>query len=248
MPRFDELVPAGADPLAVEAVVRRLADTRLITTAGDPNVAVQVSVEVAHEALIRGWGRLHGWIEADRAGLLIQRQLADAAREWEANHREGSFLYRGTRLAVAWEWAQTDRESLNEVEARFLAASRNRRRIKTIAMVASILVVMASVLGGWEVSRLSLSRKVDRDTEQAKRLSDETRWPEAIKVLEGTQESLGRGILNEPLRIRVSSAMASYTKKQKERKAPRENRGSWSTTGVSSRNSMRPDSKGLRLR
>ena len=29
---FGELVPAGADPAAVEAVVRRLADARLITT------------------------------------------------------------------------------------------------------------------------------------------------------------------------------------------------------------------------
>ena len=31
---FGELVPAGADPVAVEAVVRRLADARLITTEG----------------------------------------------------------------------------------------------------------------------------------------------------------------------------------------------------------------------
>ena len=113
--------------------------------------------------------------------------------------------------------AQTDRESLNEVEARFLAASRNRRRLKTIGLVTSILVVLASALGGWEVSRLSLSRTVDRDIEQAKKLSDEARWPEAIKVLEGTQESLGRGILNEPLRIRVSGVLESYKRREDER-------------------------------
>ena len=43
---FGELVPAGADPAAVESVVRSLADARLITTAGDP--------KKADEALGRG--------------------------------------------------------------------------------------------------------------------------------------------------------------------------------------------------
>ena len=114
---FGELVPAGADPSAVEAVVRRLADARLITTEGDPKTAGEVSVEVAHEALIRGWGRLREWIDADRAGLLIHRQLTEAAREWEANGRESSFLYGGSRLVVAREWAKTHRDELNALEA-----------------------------------------------------------------------------------------------------------------------------------
>ena len=78
---------------------------------------------MAHEALIRGWGRLREWIDADRAGLRIQRQLSEAAREWEANRRESSFLYGGTRLAVAREWAKTHRDALNVLEAEFLAAS-----------------------------------------------------------------------------------------------------------------------------
>ncbi len=146
---FGELVPAGADPTAVEAVVRRLADARLITTEGDPKTAGERSVEVAHEALIRGWGRLRKWIDADRAGLRIHRQLTEAAREWEANRRESSFLYGGTRLAVAREWAKTHRDELNALEAEFLAASRRKRRKVKLARAASILVLMASAIGGW---------------------------------------------------------------------------------------------------
>ena len=100
---FGELVPAGADPSAVEAVVRRLADARLITTEGDAQATGSGagSVEVAHEALIRGWGKLRSWIDADRAGLRLQRHLDEAAREWEAHCRESSFLYAGSRLLGA---------------------------------------------------------------------------------------------------------------------------------------------------
>jgi hypothetical protein len=53
---FGELVSAGSDPADVESVVGRLADARLVTTASDPTAPGKNSVEVAHEALIRGWG------------------------------------------------------------------------------------------------------------------------------------------------------------------------------------------------
>src|SRR5512135_3431887 len=74
-----ELVPAGSDAESVESVIHRLADARLITTQGDPKDPGKTSVEVAHEALIRGWGRLHHWVEADRAGLRLHHQLNVAA-------------------------------------------------------------------------------------------------------------------------------------------------------------------------
>ncbi len=44
-----------------------LADARLIITGED-------TVEVAHEALIREWPRLRGWLEDNREGLRLHRQ------------------------------------------------------------------------------------------------------------------------------------------------------------------------------
>ena len=119
---FGELVQAGPDSESVESVISRLAGTRLITTEGEPKTTGEVSVEVAHEALIRGWGRLRQWIDADRIGLRIHRQLTEAAREWETYGRESSLLYSGTRLAVAREWAEAHRDELNALETEFLAA------------------------------------------------------------------------------------------------------------------------------
>jgi hypothetical protein len=68
---YRELLPD--DPAWAEQVkrlVRTLADrdARLITTEGTD--AAEGAVEVAHEALIRGWTQLRGWVDADQAPLL----------------------------------------------------------------------------------------------------------------------------------------------------------------------------------
>jgi transcriptional regulator with XRE-family HTH domain len=81
-----------------ERVLAILTDARLVSVD-------ERTVVVAHEALIRHWPRLRGWIDADRAGLLTHRRLTDAAREWDTLHREPGALYRGARLATAREWA-----------------------------------------------------------------------------------------------------------------------------------------------
>ena len=148
---YHELLPDDPERAeAVERVVGVLADrdARLITTEGTGTA--DGAVEVAHEALIRGWGRLRQWIDADRVGLRIHRQLIEAAREWEANGRDSSFLYGGTRLAVAREWAKSHRDELNALEAEFLAASRGKRLKLKLALAASILVMMAVVIGVWQ--------------------------------------------------------------------------------------------------
>jgi WD40 repeat protein len=123
---FRELLPD--DPARAEQViklVRTLADrdARLITTEGDDTA--NGAVEVAHEALIRGWGQLRGWVDAERTGLRIHRRLTEAAQEWagaDPEHKE-SYLHSGARLAVCLEWAQPHRDELSPTEAAFLGVS-----------------------------------------------------------------------------------------------------------------------------
>ena len=98
---FGELVPAGSDAKSVESVISRLADARLITTWADPKDPGKTSVEVAHEALIRGWTQLRGWIDEDRDGLRLHLQLIAAAHEWEKQASDAGYLYQGTRLVGA---------------------------------------------------------------------------------------------------------------------------------------------------
>ena len=113
---LNELVRQSAEATQLRAVLNTLAEARLITLNED-------SAEVAHEALIREWERLHEWLTQDREGLLLHRHLTESAHEWETRGQDTAELYRGARLAQAREWASANEERLNASERSFLAAS-----------------------------------------------------------------------------------------------------------------------------
>ncbi|WP_157546204.1 WD40 repeat domain-containing protein [Hamadaea tsunoensis] len=131
-----------ADDAVTASVLERLAAARLVTV-GDS------TVEIAHEALIRGWPTLRDWLGADRQSLRIHRHLTSAADEWTEHGHDDAFLYRGGQLD---DWAARDTEALNERERGFLAAStarqaredaRRRRRLRATVggLVAGLVTV-----------------------------------------------------------------------------------------------------------
>ncbi len=73
---FNELILKPEETNTTHTLLKVLADARLIVTGED-------TVEVAHEALIREWPRLRGWLEENREGLRLHRQLTEAAQEWD---------------------------------------------------------------------------------------------------------------------------------------------------------------------
>ena len=113
---LNELVRQSAEAPQLRAVLNTLAEARLVTLNED-------SAEVAHEALIREWQRLHEWLTQDREGLLLHRHLTESTYEWEARGHDPAELYRGARLAQAREWASAYEERLNAAERAFLTAS-----------------------------------------------------------------------------------------------------------------------------
>jgi WD40 repeat protein/transcriptional regulator with XRE-family HTH domain len=113
---LNELVRQPGEATQLRAVLNTLAEARLITLNED-------SAEVAHEALIREWGRLHEWLTQDREGLLLHRHLTESAHEWEMRGRDPAELYRGARLAQAREWASANEQRLNASEQAFLVTS-----------------------------------------------------------------------------------------------------------------------------
>jgi WD40 repeat protein/transcriptional regulator with XRE-family HTH domain len=114
--RLSELIPDTREASTTRAVLKTLADARLIITSED-------SAEVAHEALIREWPTLRGWLEENREALRVHRQLTDAAHEWEAGQRVPDLLYRGARLSRAQEWAYDHPDEMNAMERGFLQES-----------------------------------------------------------------------------------------------------------------------------
>ncbi|WP_129630530.1 CHAT domain-containing protein [Candidatus Oscillochloris fontis] len=120
-----DLTPAGADPAPLRELLRQLADARLIVTGVDASGAE--TVEVAHEALIRSWPRLRGWLEQDRAGLLLRDSIRQAALEWQREAHDPALLFRGGRLDEALALALLARFAPNELERHFLDASAAQR-------------------------------------------------------------------------------------------------------------------------
>jgi hypothetical protein len=80
-------------------------------------------LDVSHEALIRGWPRLRGWLDEDRAGLRLHRRISETAEEWQRSNRDEDLLYRGARLIQAQEWRAPHEVELNPLEREFLDAS-----------------------------------------------------------------------------------------------------------------------------
>jgi WD40 repeat protein/DNA-binding SARP family transcriptional activator len=137
---------------AVGEVLSVLAADRLVTIgAGE--------VEVAHEALLREWPRLRGWLEEDAEGRRLHRHLIHAARDWQAAGRDRAELYRGARLASALDWVAGHEHELNELECDFIAQSRAEaeleaerqrranRRLRALLASLAALLALAAVTG-----------------------------------------------------------------------------------------------------
>jgi len=147
------LIAHSPDPGAASAVFDAFARVRLITVEED-------AAEITHEALLRAWPRLRGWIDADRAGLYVHQQLTEISQRWDRDGRPTSALYRDTALAVAEDWAQKHGHhgDLGTLERDFLAASQelrvrqqqtsHGRACRVRQLVASLIILLIFSLVG----------------------------------------------------------------------------------------------------
>jgi tetratricopeptide (TPR) repeat protein len=93
-------IPGEATPLIDILVEQRLLVTdRATVNGGDRG---EITIEPAHEALLRQWGQLHRWLEEDVVALTTLEAVKRATRDWAANGRKEDWLnHAGTRLEDA---------------------------------------------------------------------------------------------------------------------------------------------------
>ncbi len=155
--RQAELKSLAVDQAALDTVLRQFGSFRLLSYDRDP-VTRGPTVEVAHEALLREWDRLAGWIDAEREYLLVQRRIGATAREWADSGGDPGFLLRGGRLDQAERWAQSTDIAPSREESELLDASlelrdseartAKRRRRVLIGLLAgglSVAIVLAAL-------------------------------------------------------------------------------------------------------
>jgi WD40 repeat protein/DNA-binding SARP family transcriptional activator len=130
--RRSELDSLEGDRAAMTEAIDAFTHHRLLTSDRDP-VTREPTVEVAHEALLRAWPRLRGWIDASREDLQTHRRLATETAQWEEAGRDPSFLLRGSRLERSGAWATGSGFALNSAEREYLEASHRERETEHAA-------------------------------------------------------------------------------------------------------------------
>jgi formylglycine-generating enzyme required for sulfatase activity len=91
-----EEIPAEARPLIQHLVEQRLLATDVNKDTGER------TIEPAHEALLRQWGLLEGWLTEDAGLLAVLEGVKRASRDWAANNRTRAWLsHQADRLAAA---------------------------------------------------------------------------------------------------------------------------------------------------
>ncbi|PWG11793.1 hypothetical protein DF268_19715 [Streptomyces sp. V2] len=156
-------------------VLEQATRARLLTADGD-------HVEIAHEALIRCWPRLGGWLEEDRAQERLHRALTEATTLWESLDHDPDTLYRGVRLAAAKDLPP---QVLTARERAFLDAGeaaaqqehrRDRRRLGRLRLLvgalAALLVCAVAAAGLAVRAQGTVTRQ--RDEAVALRAADES--------------------------------------------------------------------------
>ncbi|XNO40714.1 trypsin-like peptidase domain-containing protein (plasmid) [Sinorhizobium meliloti] len=172
------------------------------------------TTEVAHEALLRNWGRFRGWLKEDLAFLLWRQRLEQRMDEYQRYGRSANQLLREEALAEANGWSGapsgedltssqkdyielSNKKAEEEAKQRASAAkeriallTRQRRwalAALALAIAAVVLIFVASALGVRTVSseqRLASERRLKN-------------WLDAARVAEQSIDLANRGYLIE---------------------------------------------------
>jgi WD40 repeat protein len=133
----------------VDDVLGVLTAYRMVTT-GVADPAGVPTAELVHDALIRDWAVLRGWVNQDHRFQDWLRRAGERHTRW-AQRRDPGDLLQGSDLEEGADWSAQRR--LPEPTARFLAASRQHqlfraRRAQRISAALAVLLVVSLTATG----------------------------------------------------------------------------------------------------
>ncbi|MER9133252.1 trypsin-like peptidase domain-containing protein [Mesorhizobium sp. M0768] len=210
-----------ADPGSRLLVIRGTdEDVGQATAGGGEAQAQRQTVEVAHEALLRNWGKFSDWLKQDLAFLLWRQRLEQRMGEYERFGRSKSQLLPEDALTEANSWAVNPAVDLNkgqrdyidlsntmaneeadqrarDTKARIVLLTRQRRWYVTALMLAVLIIVG----GGLAYSSLSsLQSETEKQRAKAGFLADEARKQ---TILAAEQAALAKA---QVLKARVNAS------------------------------------------
>jgi uncharacterized protein YjbI with pentapeptide repeats len=163
---MSNLVTATLSLEAIERVVRKLADEKLVVTDDREKGKVRGDeiVDVAHEALIRSWKLLRGWLDEDRDVKAKQDKLEKRAEDWQQSGQSKAYLLPKQLLKDAKALIQSQKKNgnltLKHFVLDFVKASEKRQNSDQLKFI-SIFIILP-VLGTITIVHKTL---VDRSQE-----------------------------------------------------------------------------------
>ena len=121
-----ELLDIASESDMMDDIIDTYGASRLLSLDNDPSTR-RPTVEVAHEAILREWDRLRGWLNDSRDDIRQERAVSRAAGEWKQHHRDVSYLLRGARLEQVEKWIDTSNLMQTSLEQDFIAQSLKQR-------------------------------------------------------------------------------------------------------------------------
>lgn len=147
-------IPAEALPLIDLLVEQRLLSTDVAEDSKEK------TIEPAHEALLRLWGLLQGWLKEDAPLLTVLDGIKRGARDWEANGKAASYLVHAKeRLRAAERLLEQPNFAafLEPTDKKYVASCRraeqaaNARARRMLAAVGVLAFgVVAGFVGWWK--------------------------------------------------------------------------------------------------
>ena len=196
------LAELGADDPDVRSVLDALSGeaARLIVIEGD-------TAEVAHEALLRNWDTLRGWLDGDRVDHRVHRDLTEAAEKWAQRERDTSSLYQGVDLEEAKRLRTARSDDLNALEREFIGASQTfadrelaaataqaaslQRRLIVAGVALLIAVALAATSVAFATRARTAQQRADDRTAEALEATSRAEQSETVaqSALQDAQES-----------------------------------------------------------
>lgn len=193
-------------PREARGLIDCLVRTRLLATDDEGGETI---IEPAHEALLRQWDALQGWLKEDSAALLALEGVRQAARDWAANGKFADWLgHSAGRLEDAERLRQREDfgRFIGPVEQAYLEACRvqeNERRNREleeakklaeaqtkiahrtrIGLIAAIILAVLALGAAW--FGIDKAKEAEKSRDAAKGAGEiQTRFAETLKALIG---------------------------------------------------------------
>nr|MBP6837087.1 SUMF1/EgtB/PvdO family nonheme iron enzyme [Kofleriaceae bacterium] len=146
------LIDGAAESRALEPLVAGRLVVARDAVDGEP------TYELAHDALIAGWGTLRGWLDDQAGQRQVRQRLSRSAEEWWRDETRTASLWSRRQLrALAGTGGVDGLGDLGDRERAFVAASQRQARMEIWRRGAAVAAVVAALAATVAVVRYRAS-------------------------------------------------------------------------------------------